>query len=284
MLSLFTLVLKQLVSKKVCLWKPSQNCQRFKRIWNGTQPHTHTCTPQKNFPTLTRALTSLSTAPQVRNLTQDGGFGQWAPWQNCNQDDGDGSVSRCSCRSRSCDGPPAQCGGRECEGPTVQVANCSRCGWESTLKLFRTRNTMKMQSRYSPPKLYPQERRLDPLVLLEPVQQQLRNRLRGAAALVQQPGAASRRPGLRGPESRGEVGLGLFSIAVTRHCKPRGAAPQRVCFFRLTGCATRRSPARCPCCGRRGDRGHSVAPSAAAASTREPGAVRTGAAAPDAPW
>lgn len=146
MLSLFTLVLKQLVSKKVCIWKLSQNCQRIKRIWNGTLPHTHTHmqTTEELYDSDPGINFFVHRTPQVRNLTQDGGFGQWAPWQSCNQDDGDGSVSRCSCRSRSCDGPPAQCGGLECEGPTVQVANCSRCGRESTLKLFRTRNSMKM--------------------------------------------------------------------------------------------------------------------------------------------
>ncbi|KAF3857167.1 hypothetical protein F7725_009026 [Dissostichus mawsoni] len=65
---------------------------------------------------------------EVRNLTQDGGFGTWAPWQPCNHDDGEGSVSSCVCRSRSCDGPLARCGGVECKGPTIQVANCSRNG------------------------------------------------------------------------------------------------------------------------------------------------------------
>lgn len=87
---------------------------------------------KKNLLTVTHSvLKSSPTALQLRNLTQDGSFGQWAPWQSCNQDDGDGSVSQCRCRSRSCDGPPAQCGGRECEGPTVQVANCSR--WATRL-------------------------------------------------------------------------------------------------------------------------------------------------------
>ncbi|KAM4538121.1 semaphorin-5B-like [Fundulus diaphanus] len=64
----------------------------------------------------------------VRNLTQDGGFGPWAAWQPCNQDDGEGTFSSCKCRSRSCDGPVARCGGAECRGPTIQVANCSRNG------------------------------------------------------------------------------------------------------------------------------------------------------------
>lgn len=71
-------------------------------------------------------LSSLKSFLELRNLTQDGGFSPWAPWQPCNHDDGEGSISSCLCRSRSCDGPVAQCGGAECRGPTIQVANCSR--------------------------------------------------------------------------------------------------------------------------------------------------------------
>lgn len=68
-------------------------------------------------------------------MTRDGGFGLWAPWQPCNHGDGDGSVSSCACRSRSCDGPLARCGGIECEGPLIQVANCSRCSLLSHYRL-----------------------------------------------------------------------------------------------------------------------------------------------------
>ncbi|XP_061129017.1 semaphorin-5B-like isoform X2 [Syngnathus typhle] len=64
----------------------------------------------------------------VRNLKQDGGFGPWAPWQPCNHNDGEGYISSCICRSRSCDGPVPRCGGVNCKGPNIQVANCSRNG------------------------------------------------------------------------------------------------------------------------------------------------------------
>lgn len=62
---------------------------------------------------------------QVRNLTVNGGFGPWAPWQPCSHDDGDSSSS-CLCRLRPCDSPAPRCGGRNCEGPTMEVSNCSR--------------------------------------------------------------------------------------------------------------------------------------------------------------
>lgn len=77
----------------------------------------------------------------MRNLTQDGGFGPWAPWQPCNHDDGDGSVSSCLCRSRSCDGPVARCGGVQCKGSTIQVANCSRCSFSVQTHTVSTHNT-----------------------------------------------------------------------------------------------------------------------------------------------
>ncbi|XP_075873317.1 semaphorin-5B-like isoform X2 [Nelusetta ayraudi] len=115
---------------------PLQRCSSYpteRRCLNARDPYCgwdhkqSLCTTLEGSSGLNQWSQNITECP-VRNLTQDGGFGQWAPWQSCNQDDGDGSVSRCSCRSRWCDGPPAQCGGRECEGPTVQVANCSRNG------------------------------------------------------------------------------------------------------------------------------------------------------------
>lgn len=62
---------------------------------------------------------------QVRNVTQDGGFGQWSPWQPCEHLDGDNSGS-CLCRARACDSPRPRCGGRDCLGPAIHIANCSR--------------------------------------------------------------------------------------------------------------------------------------------------------------
>ncbi|KAI4548336.1 hypothetical protein MG293_000666 [Ovis ammon polii] len=64
---------------------------------------------------------------QVRNVTRDGGFGPWSPWQPCEHLDGDNSGS-CLCRSRACDSPRPRCGGLECLGPAIHIANCSRNG------------------------------------------------------------------------------------------------------------------------------------------------------------
>lgn len=80
----------------------------------------------------------LKSSLKMRNLTQDGGFGPWAPWRPCNHDDGEGSVSSCACRSRSCDGPAARCGGVQCKGPTIQVANCSRYSMVDSTAGLRT--------------------------------------------------------------------------------------------------------------------------------------------------
>lgn len=52
-----------------------------------------------------------------------------------------------------------------------------------------------------------QERSLDPLDVLVPLQHQLRHRLPGPPALLQQPDASPRRTSVCGPEPRGEVRL-----------------------------------------------------------------------------
>lgn len=65
---------------------------------------------------------------QVRNVTQDGGFGPWSLWQPCEHLDGDNSGS-CLCRARACDTPQPRCGGRDCLGPAIHIANCSRYVW-----------------------------------------------------------------------------------------------------------------------------------------------------------
>lgn len=59
----------------------------------------------------------------IRNLTVDGEFGSWSPWQLCEE-----ATRSCVCRSRSCDSPAPECGGHECEGSRIEVANCSRNG------------------------------------------------------------------------------------------------------------------------------------------------------------
>ncbi|KAF0038966.1 hypothetical protein F2P81_009450 [Scophthalmus maximus] len=92
--------------------------------WDHKQKRCTTIAESSNMNQWTQNITECP----VRNLTQDGAFGPWAPWQPCNHDDGEGSISSCACRSRSCDGPVAQCGGVACKGPTIQVANCSRNG------------------------------------------------------------------------------------------------------------------------------------------------------------
>uniref|UniRef100_A0A3P9JA03 Sema domain-containing protein n=1 Tax=Oryzias latipes TaxID=8090 RepID=A0A3P9JA03_ORYLA len=92
--------------------------------WDHKQKRCCTFEESSNMNQWTQNITECP----VRNLTQDGGFGPWAPWQPCNQDEGDGFFSSCWCRSRSCDEPVAKCGGLECKGPTIQVANCSRNG------------------------------------------------------------------------------------------------------------------------------------------------------------
>ncbi|KAF7655613.1 hypothetical protein LDENG_00053850 [Lucifuga dentata] len=92
--------------------------------WDHKQSRCTTIEGSSNMNQWTQNITECP----VRNLTQDGGFGPWAPWRPCNHDDGEGSVSSCLCRSRSCDSPVPRCGGVGCKGPTIQVANCSRNG------------------------------------------------------------------------------------------------------------------------------------------------------------
>lgn len=92
-------------------------------------PHQYSPNPLRScdFPAL--ALGNRGTVPhaclQVRNVTRDGGFGPWSPWQPCEHLDGDNSGS-CLCRARSCDSPRPRCGGLDCLGPAIHIANCSR--------------------------------------------------------------------------------------------------------------------------------------------------------------
>lgn len=79
---------------------------------------------------------------QERNLTQDGGFGHWSPWQACNHDDGGEGTSTCQCRTRSCDNPRPQCGGMKCVGANIEVANCSRYTYCTHPYLFLTMTTI----------------------------------------------------------------------------------------------------------------------------------------------
>uniref|UniRef100_A0A3Q3K6Z8 Sema domain-containing protein n=1 Tax=Monopterus albus TaxID=43700 RepID=A0A3Q3K6Z8_MONAL len=77
--------------------------------WDHKKKHCTTIEESSNMNQWTQNITECP----VRNLTQDGGFGPWAPWQPCNHDDGEGSITSCACRSRSCNGPVARCGGVE---------------------------------------------------------------------------------------------------------------------------------------------------------------------------
>ncbi|XP_044770242.1 semaphorin-5B [Neomonachus schauinslandi] len=91
--------------------------------WDEKQQRCSTLEDSSNMSLWTQNITACP----VRNVTQDGGFGQWSPWQPCEHLDGDNSGS-CLCRARACDSPRPRCGGRDCLGPAIHIANCSRNG------------------------------------------------------------------------------------------------------------------------------------------------------------
>ncbi|XP_028326711.1 semaphorin-5B-like isoform X2 [Gouania willdenowi] len=113
---------------------PLERCSSYPNQWDcleardpycGWDLKLKRCTTIEESTNMNLWIQNITQCP-VRNLTQDGGFSPWSPWQPCNHNDG--AISSCVCRSRSCDGPVARCGGVECKGPTIQVANCSRNG------------------------------------------------------------------------------------------------------------------------------------------------------------
>ncbi|XP_036707058.1 semaphorin-5B isoform X5 [Balaenoptera musculus] len=91
--------------------------------WDGKQQRCSTLEDSSNMSLWTQNITACP----VRNVTRDGGFGPWSPWQPCEHLDGDNSGS-CLCRARACDSPRPRCGGCDCLGPAIHVANCSRNG------------------------------------------------------------------------------------------------------------------------------------------------------------
>ncbi|XP_022531120.2 semaphorin-5B [Astyanax mexicanus] len=92
--------------------------------WDRKQKRCSTIEESSN---MSQWIQNITHCPE-RNLTQDGAFGSWSPWQSCNHNDGGENTSACQCRSRSCDSPAPQCGGLECVGAKIEVANCSRNG------------------------------------------------------------------------------------------------------------------------------------------------------------
>uniref|UniRef100_A0A8C9S910 Semaphorin-5A n=1 Tax=Scleropages formosus TaxID=113540 RepID=A0A8C9S910_SCLFO len=105
-------------TEKLCLDSRDPYCG-----WDRKQRR---CTTIEDSSNMSQWSQNITACP-VRNLTVDGGFGPWTPWQPCSHDDGEGTSS-CMCHSRPCDSPLPQCGGWNCQGPTMEVSNCSRNG------------------------------------------------------------------------------------------------------------------------------------------------------------
>ncbi|EHB00947.1 Semaphorin-5B [Heterocephalus glaber] len=91
--------------------------------WDGKQQRCSTLEDSANMSLWTQNITACP----VQNVTRDGGFGPWSPWQPCEHLDGENSGS-CMCRARACDSPRPRCGGLNCQGPAIHIANCSRNG------------------------------------------------------------------------------------------------------------------------------------------------------------
>ncbi|ELK18095.1 Semaphorin-5B [Pteropus alecto] len=113
----FTTNVNSIAASAVCAFNLSAISQAF----NG--PFRYQENPRAAWLPITNPIPNF----QVRNVTRDGGFGPWSPWQPCEHLDGDNSGS-CLCRARACDSPRPRCGGRDCLGPAIHIANCSRNG------------------------------------------------------------------------------------------------------------------------------------------------------------